>query len=85
MFSSCPQGKVALPLRASEGWHVAGFVVPLTMLIFNVEHQIPLPPCIIVSILWASHLLCEAHRLALQDSGFLLLGFSGWPLVISSQ
>lgn len=64
---------------------MAGLVGPFTVLIFNVDHQIPLAPCIIVSILLASRLLCEAHLLAVQGRGFLLLGFSGWPLVVSSQ
>lgn len=60
------RGRLLLPLWASQGRHVTGFVVPFTVLFFNVEHQIPLAPCTIVSILLTSRVLCEAHILAVM-------------------
>lgn len=55
---------------------MTGFVVPFAVLIFNVEHQFPLAPCIIVNILLASHQLSEAYLWSGRESGFLPLGFS---------
>lgn len=84
MFSCLPQGEGCFYHYGLCKGGMTSFVVPFTVLIFNVEHQIPLAPCIIVNILLASHLLCEAHLWSGQGSGFLLLNFPRCHILIIS-